>query len=287
MPPSDDSSSENTYFINIEEAAETARLMEQDRLFTQAMGGLFPEISDLTPFKEVLDIGCGPGGWAMEVAFQHPDMQVVGIDINPRMIQYAFAQARVRDLQNVSFEVMDALQPLAFHDNSFDLVNARLIFGFMDQLSWPRLLAECQRILRPGGILRLTESDGGSTSSPALQRIYGLFCQLLTAQKRTFSVDGTSFGLAHRLGKIVQDAGFINVHKHPFIIDTSWGSEYHFSTSKDVEVAMVLLKPYILSSKLIEEEEYDQLYNRTLAEMFGSDFTGISYCLITWGSKPT
>ncbi len=47
----------NHYVIDIESGAETARLIEQDYLFTQAMGGLFPEQLDLTHVERMLDIG--------------------------------------------------------------------------------------------------------------------------------------------------------------------------------------------------------------------------------------
>jgi len=288
MSSSNETSSENRYVINIEEAAETARLMEQDRLFTQAMGGLFPERSgDISHIEEILDIACGPGGWALEVAFQYPDTQVVGIDINPQMIQYAFAQARTRQLQNVTFEVVDALKPLPFSDGSFDLVNARLLVGFMDQESWPRLLAECKRILRPGGVIRLTESDGWTSNSHAVQQIFGYLCQVLALQKRTFSIDGHSFGLVHQLGKLLRDTGFEKIEKRAFFVDSSCGADSHYIVYKDMEILFSLIKPYIIKSGLVEDEEYDRLYNRMLADMLGDDFTSISFGLITWGVKPS
>lgn len=287
MSSPDESASENTYVIDIELAAETARLMEQDRLFTQSMGGLFPERSDdISRFGEILDIACGPGGWALEVAFQYPDTQVVGIDINPRMIQYAFAQARVQQLQNVTFEVVDALKPLPFNDCSFDLVNARLLVGFMNQESWPRLLTECKRILRPGGVIRLTESDGWTSNSSAVQQIFGYLCQVLVLQKRTFSLDGRSFGLVHHLGKLLRDAGFEKIEKRSFFIDSSSGADSHYAVYKDMELLFSLLKSYIIKSGLVEEEEYDRIYNRMLADMLSDDFTSISFGLITWGIKP-
>jgi hypothetical protein len=46
----------NTYLIDIEETAELARLMQQDRLATEAMGGLLPEIAELPPGARVFDL---------------------------------------------------------------------------------------------------------------------------------------------------------------------------------------------------------------------------------------
>ncbi|MBV9706250.1 MAG: class I SAM-dependent methyltransferase, partial [Chloroflexi bacterium] len=54
------SQADNTYVINSADAAEMARLMRQDQLVTQGMGGLFPEGIDLTDVHRMLDIACGP-----------------------------------------------------------------------------------------------------------------------------------------------------------------------------------------------------------------------------------
>jgi len=59
---------ENNYFIDAESATEMTRLINQDRLFTENMGGLFPERNDVSSMHDILDIACGPGGWVLEVA---------------------------------------------------------------------------------------------------------------------------------------------------------------------------------------------------------------------------
>ena len=52
---------ENTYVIDAENAAEMARLMRQEQIVTAGMGGIFPEQSDLSEIRHVLDLACGPG----------------------------------------------------------------------------------------------------------------------------------------------------------------------------------------------------------------------------------
>src|SRR5438105_2636500 len=145
-------SDENTYFIDAESAAEMARLLGQDVLVTKLMGGLFSERPDFADIQSVLDIGCGPGGWAIEVAFAHPDIDVIGIDISKTMVDYANSRAQVQELDNVRFEMMDALKPFDFPDNTFDLVNARYIGGFMLPSQWPPFIQECWRITHPRGL---------------------------------------------------------------------------------------------------------------------------------------
>src|SRR5689334_21298094 len=130
MPISQESHDEkqNTYVIDTESAAEMARLMRQDQLMTAGMGGILSEI-DLSGIQRVLDLACGPGGWPLDVAYTYSDMEVVGVDISERMITYARAQAQVQQRTNVSFRVMNILQPLDFADASFDLINARFLSG--------------------------------------------------------------------------------------------------------------------------------------------------------------
>src|SRR5437868_3986389 len=115
------STNDNTYFIDAESLAEMGRLMRLDTTMTTCMGGLFTQHPDLTTVRDTLDIACGPGAWAMEMAFHHQDMQVVGVDISVNMTRYAQAQAKVQGLDNAHFLAMDARKPLDFPDASFDL----------------------------------------------------------------------------------------------------------------------------------------------------------------------
>src|SRR6266550_5114635 len=167
-------SEENAYVIDIESAAELARLLHQDRHVTKSMGGLLAEQSDISNIHDVIDVACGPGGWALEVADRYPDIKVVGIDISKSMIEYARALAKAQKLKNVEFLVMDALKPLDFPNASFDLVNARFIQGFMPPHAWPALLQECLRVCRPGGIIRLTEIEAAITNTPASEKLAGM-----------------------------------------------------------------------------------------------------------------
>src|SRR5438270_1875197 len=74
----------NTYIIDAESAAEQARLIDQEMLLTAATGGPLAEQSEerLDDIHDVLDVGCGPGGWVRAVAQTYPQMQITGIDIS-------------------------------------------------------------------------------------------------------------------------------------------------------------------------------------------------------------
>src|SRR5882762_8085940 len=106
----------STYFVqDRKNEKELTRLKLQDRMITAAMGGVLAEQADPTVFRRVLDVGCGIGGWVIEVAQTCPEMSLVGIDISKRMIEYARAQAQAYQVNGrVEFHVMDAIQVLDF-----------------------------------------------------------------------------------------------------------------------------------------------------------------------------
>jgi tRNA G46 methylase TrmB len=69
-PPKKDQPS--TYFMPDRDKEELERLRLQDELITQYMGGVLPEQADPTRFQQVLDVGCGTGGWLLELAKTSP-----------------------------------------------------------------------------------------------------------------------------------------------------------------------------------------------------------------------
>ena len=89
--------STNTYVIDAKSATAQARLIDQETLLTEAMGGPPPEQSAqaLEHIHDVLDIGCGPGGWVHTVAQTYPQTQATGIDVSTTMITYAQAIAHL------------------------------------------------------------------------------------------------------------------------------------------------------------------------------------------------
>ncbi len=285
--PTDPSSSGGTYPLDAENAAEMARLMSQGRLVTKMMGGLFSERSDLSTIHDVLDIGCGPGGWVLDVARAYPEVKAVGIDISQLMIEYARSQAWTHRMPTASFRVMDALNPLDFSDNSFDLVNARTIAGFVPGALWPSLIGECVRVSRPGGTIRLTECDvWGVTNSPAFEQLIGL-CMLSSKLAGCgFSPTGKDFGITPMLGRLLRDAGCRNIQRRAHANDFSSGTEAHAGMYQDFMVFFKLVQPFLIRMGITTQEKVDQLYQQTLEEARSDDFCAMAFFLTVWGETP-
>ncbi len=277
------------YFIEVESATETARLLQQDRILTRSMGGIFPSDVDLTQIHDVLDIACGPGGWVVDVAFEHSDWNATGIDISQTTLNYARAMARAQGLDNATFMLMNIFEPLAFPDASFDFVNARLLAGFVPTTFWPTLLKECLRITRPGGYVRITESEGGLggfSNSPAFERMNEIGARALKAAGNTFSPDGRVMGMTPMLRHLVQNAGYQDVKQAVYVIDFSTGTETHESFRQLWGVFTQLLRPFFIKWQATTEEEFDQIYQQMQLEMLSPDFCALWYMLSAYGRKP-
>jgi ubiquinone/menaquinone biosynthesis C-methylase UbiE len=118
---------------------------------------LLVETAGVEPGDEVLDVACGPGLVACEVA--KVAGHVTGIDLTPAMIDQARARQRSLGLANLAWVVGDA-QPLPFPDGTFSRVITRYSFHhFADPAG---VFAEMVRACRPGG--RVTVADVFTTS---------------------------------------------------------------------------------------------------------------------------
>ncbi len=272
------------YFIDAESATEMARLTKQDRFFTEAMGGLFSERADLATVQSILDLGCGPGQWALDVAFAYSHIEVVGMDISETMVHYANARARSQLLSNASFEVGDITQPLDFPDNSFDLINGRLI-AFLTPQQWTHLLQECKRILRPGGTLRLTENESVFTS-PATDALFSLFYRAQAKAGQSFSPAGRTLGITPRLNYLLRQGGYTNVQYKAHALDYSAGNPNHEVMSEVMSLFLTLMRPFLVGMGVTTPEEVEQLLYQMNIEMYQEDFCALLYLLTVWGNKP-
>ena len=273
------------YVLPAENAAEMARLMLQDHMFTRALGGPIPEQTDISELHEALDIGCGPGGWLFDLVMQYPHMHGVGIDISHLMIEYARSLALSQDIPQLQFRVMDATQPLDFPDNSFDLVNGRILTGFMSRQHWAALLSECYRITRPGGLLRLTEPEWGFTTSAAYGRLSSFSSLSLYRAGHSFSPDGRYVGTTPVLRLLMRRAGYQNIQHQAHAIDYSAGSDIHESNVQNVLIVHKLLQPFLAKMGVATQEELEYLHEQMEKEFQAEDFCGLDYHLTVWGRK--
>ena len=105
----------------------------------------------LAPGHTVLDVCTGPGWLALDAAAAvGPSGRVLGVDLSPRMLGQAEANAREAGVANAAFGLMDA-ERLELPDASFDRVLCSL--GLMHVPDPRRAAGEMARVARSGARL--------------------------------------------------------------------------------------------------------------------------------------
>jgi SAM-dependent methyltransferase len=118
----------------------------------------------LRPGDRILDLGCGPGLYAEQLA--QAGFQVTGVDFSQNSIDYAITQAREKKLP-IQYRCQDYLQL----DDQALFSATLLIYGDLCPLSpqkRAKLLANVRNALKPGGCFIL------DVTTPLLRQKYGL-----------------------------------------------------------------------------------------------------------------
>lgn len=154
----------------------------------------------LLPGHRVLDIGCGTGSLVTELGRLHPEVEVVGLDPDPK----ALARAR-RKLERAG---RSARLDRAFADDmpyetgSFDRVFSSLMFHHLGPAEKKGTLAEVARVLAPGGELHLLDLARADRTD---RQRDGFFARLL--HSHTHDQDGQG------IVALFVDAGFLEVRE--------------------------------------------------------------------------
>lgn len=110
------------------------------------------------PAGRLIDIGCGAGNMPKAIKHYRPDLDVYGLEL----ARGALTEGQ-RDARGVTF-VEGSAEQIPFPDATFDAV---VMFDVLEHVPEPaRLLAEVQRILRPGGVFHIFCPLEGDLKNP-------------------------------------------------------------------------------------------------------------------------
>jgi ubiquinone/menaquinone biosynthesis C-methylase UbiE len=130
----------------------------------------------LRPGYRVLDIGCGTGTLATLIKRLHPDVEVIGIDPDPK----ALARARRKAAKaSVSIQIDQGFgDDLPYAAASFDRVFSSFMFHHLPPNEKDRTLRTVRCVLKPGGGFHMLDFEGPEGGS------HGFLAHLLHSNKR-------------------------------------------------------------------------------------------------------
>lgn len=109
----------------------------------------------IRPGEQVLELGPGPGAFTVEAARRtEPGGKLVAVDIQPGMIAAVEKKVRAAGLTSVETHVATAYE-LPLDAESID--RAFMVTVLPEIPDQQRALAELHRVLKPGGVLSITE----------------------------------------------------------------------------------------------------------------------------------
>jgi SAM-dependent methyltransferase len=165
------------------------------------------------PGQTVLDVGCGPGYAALDLAeLVGPSGRVVGIDKSERFLRVLEASCRQSHIENIESHLTD-IDAGEFPEVIADRAWCRWVFAFVRD---PRaLLARIAAVLKPGGVIVVHEYFDYSTwrASPRCAELE----EFVRAVMVSWRDNGGEPDIALSLPRWLEELGFVVRSARPII----------------------------------------------------------------------
>ena len=182
--------------------------------------GLLVEAVNPQKGEKILEFGFGTGQNLLLVKKQTPDVELRGLDIDPKVKEIA-AYKLAKNALDIPLDLYDG-NKFSYQDNQFDKVYSCLVFHQLDAETKLNCSKEIHRVLKPNGNLII--ADWGKAQNRLMRLSFGLV-QLLDGFKTTED------NVKGRMPEFIETAGFKNVIVENSI-NTAIGTFSYFRASK-------------------------------------------------------
>ncbi|KAI8813265.1 S-adenosyl-L-methionine-dependent methyltransferase [Cladochytrium replicatum] len=175
--------------------------MQQYYLLKQTYKGNFMGMSpeDLAAGCRVLDAGTATGLWLAEMERDFPASKYYAVDLSVSLWPDT---EMMNSSSKVSMVESHSLGRLPFEDRFFDYVHEQTQLYVTSQDHWPLVISEFARVLKPGGIVDISELDPFPINPPT-PLVAGYVSRLLAQMRSTgFDLRGAS-----RVAEFVEASG--------------------------------------------------------------------------------
>ncbi|KAL0144299.1 S-adenosyl-L-methionine-dependent methyltransferase [Mucor lusitanicus] len=219
----------------------------------------------------VLDVGCGPGTWILEMASEFPFTEFHGIDIRT-MFPTTIKPSNAKFIQH------DFLQSsLPYEDNSFEFVRMRLMLQ-----QFFHLLSEIRRILKPDGYFEILDY---STAWHSMRQILNRQIPQ-SLHKKLGTID--HMPSHHVSTALTLHGGFVNVHQRRIHIPIGWGGQLGEVHAQNLQSYLLSMHPDIKQELSVANEDSNANIDNLLVEAVKECTVRQShaYWFACYGQKP-
>ncbi|OLN86098.1 Trans-aconitate 2-methyltransferase 9 [Colletotrichum chlorophyti] len=172
--------------------------------FSEQLGTAPPNAKN-SNVKRVLDVGTGTGIWAIEFGEEHPQAEILGVDLSATWPSYT--------PPNVEFEIDDIEEPWTY-SRPFDYIHSRVMTSGIS--SWETYIRKCFDNLSPGGYLELNEIDPSPLSDDGTLRSDSAIMKSVGMLQEAASIFGRPYHNPQALLDILTKVGFRDVTAQSF-----------------------------------------------------------------------
>ncbi|HEY3993098.1 MAG TPA: class I SAM-dependent methyltransferase [Ktedonobacteraceae bacterium] len=260
----------NAPYVLPSDLQEINRLDFQHYMLRYALQGNY--FAPIQEPRTILDVGCGTGRWAMEMAVQFPHTQIIGLDLVPPNLDGAQIP------RNLTFMQGNFLEGLPFNTDAFDFVHMRLLLFAMPKNAWMALMHEAVRVTCPGGWIETIETGPQRSCGPAMDTIV----DWITLASNTRGVDPL-FG--PQVGELLSRVGLENTGiKHIHLPIGGFGGHLGKMVQTDVLGVVNGVKQLVVAQNIATVSQYDLALQSMRVEI--EQYRGELPFYLAYGQRP-